>query len=473
MPPLNSDEKPKGNMRVRSSSRARSTKSRANSVKRKSTASKAEFSSGDEWINTVDIEAFGKEMNVLKLELTEGQGDDDVAHYAFVRTLTEVFAVAGTIAMIFPYQWMIAPILLGIATTARWTMVGHHTLHGGYDFMNNKKFNRFNFASGTIWRRTIDWFDWMLPEAWNIEHNHLHHYQLNEKTDPDLVEDNLKLMRDLPLPFMIKKPIVMLMAAIWKWWYYAPNTFKHLIKKRNLIKLKLNTKSKNAEANAEANADANADADVGQGIWVMSSLWFVKPLHFMNVMLEAILPYAIYKFGIYPLPFLVYSIFYENNIVSDNMNIMNMNIMNMNMSVYYNALMNLFLADIVANVYSFIIIVTNHCGDDLYRFDEHAGNVTPYSGEFYLRAIIGSANFSTGTEFVDFSQGYLNYQIEHHCFPSLSMLSYKKAQPKVHNLCKKYHIPHVQENVFKRLNQLICVMVGETSMKKWPQNAPF
>ncbi len=37
--------------------------------------------------------------------------------------------------------------------------------------------------------------------------------------------------------------------------------------------------------------------------------------------------------------------------------------------------------------------------------------VQPRSDEFYLRAVIGSANFRTGGDFNDFVHGWLNYQI--------------------------------------------------------------
>ena len=36
---------------------------------------------------------------------------------------------------------------------------------------------------------------------------------------------------------------------------------------------------------------------------------------------------------------------------------------------YRHALLNMVLAETLSNVHSFIIIATNHCGDDLYRFD--------------------------------------------------------------------------------------------------------
>ena len=50
----------------------------------------------------------------------------------------------------------------------------------------------------TVVRRVKDWLDWMLVEAWNMEHNQLHHYHLGEMEDPDLVEHNMTLMREAP-----------------------------------------------------------------------------------------------------------------------------------------------------------------------------------------------------------------------------------------------------------------------------------
>ena len=87
----------------------------------------------------------------------------------------------------------------------------------------------------------------------------------------------------------------------------------------------------------------------------------------------------------------------------------------------------------MTNLHSFLTIVTNHAGDDLYRFDTPC---TPRSGEFYLRQIISSVNFSAGSDLIDYPHGFLNYQIEHHLFPNLSMLSYRRAMPKVKEICK-------------------------------------
>jgi hypothetical protein len=67
-----------------------------------------------------------------------------------------------------------------------------------------------------------------MPEAWNVEHNRLHHYHLGEDLDPDKVERNLSFLREMNIPKMLKYAVALALMPIWKWFYYAPNTFKEL-----------------------------------------------------------------------------------------------------------------------------------------------------------------------------------------------------------------------------------------------------
>mmetsp|Transcript_48714 Transcript_48714/g.62528 ORF Transcript_48714/g.62528 Transcript_48714/m.62528 type:complete len:82 (+) Transcript_48714:65-310(+) len=64
--------------------------------------------------------------------------------------------------------------------------------------------------------------------------------------------------------------------------------------------------------------------------------------------------------------------------------------------------------------------------------------------------------------------GWLNYQVEHHLWPNLSMLSYQRSQPIVKGICEKHGIPYVQHSVFWRLHKLVEVMVGTKTMRKYP-----
>ena len=67
-----------------------------------------------------------------------------------------------------------------------------------HSFISPSPCPRPQFAVKTVVRRVKDWLDWMLVEAWNMEHNQLHHYHLGELEDPDLVEHNMTLMREAP-----------------------------------------------------------------------------------------------------------------------------------------------------------------------------------------------------------------------------------------------------------------------------------
>ena len=56
-----------------------------------------------------------------------------------------------------PPYLLLPSVVLSVGVTSRWTMVAHHTCHGGYDNCADGRFNRFRFAVGSLWRRAIDW----------------------------------------------------------------------------------------------------------------------------------------------------------------------------------------------------------------------------------------------------------------------------------------------------------------------------
>ena len=66
-------------------------------------------------------------------------------------------------------------------------------------------------------------------------------------------------------------------------------------------------------------------------------------------------------------------------------------------------LINSLLAEWLTNLHSFLIITTNHAGDDMYAFETP---VTRGKGEFYFRQVVGSTNFRTGSDLNDFLHGF-------------------------------------------------------------------
>jgi len=263
---------------------------------------------------------------------------------------------------------------------------------------------------------------------------------LGEDSDPDLVERNLDYLRGMQIPMFAKYIAAYFMMAIWKWWYYSPNTYKELRVKE--------VRKTNPELLKDQKFDAYAPLTLTKLVFEGDSLpsW----ISCGDYMSRVFLPYLFYRFLILPSPLLVAGMYL--NPASPN-------------TWYFHAIGNLILADLIANVHSFIIIATNHAGNDLYKFSV---SCRPRSGTFYLRQVISSANFSAGTDLVDFFHGWLNYQVEHHMWPDLSMLSYQRAMPQVKEICKRHNIPYIQESVFTRCSKTVDIMVGKSSMRQYP-----
>jgi len=376
----------------------------------------------DRWIADLDLEGFGKEVKELGERLMREQGKEDSEHLQQMVMWSRVCAVVGLSTM-----WMgpnpVSVVALALWTHSAWTMVGHHVGHGGYNRDASDDYNSRGFAIGSLYRRVVDWFDWMLPEAWNVEHNQLHHYRLGEDADPDLLERNSEKWTGTERTVMSIVSIF-----LWKWGYYASNTYKEM---------------KVSEMQREGRPfppgfDPKApltlgDLLKGEGKGVVSRGDFF---------LRVLGPYAFFHFLLLPAPLLLFS-----------------------PAFFLSGIVNLLLADILSNIHGYIVIVPNHAGSDLYRFSR---GCKPKSPTFYLRAVVSSANFPTGGNFNDFMHGWLNYQIEHHCWPDLSMLAYQRGQPELEAICKKYGVPYIQENVFIRTAKALSISMGQSNMRVYP-----
>jgi len=415
----------------------------------------------DRWIASLDLNGFAAEPKSLGKELADQQGAADVAHLDKIvlwsRTCTAVGLVTSAVC---PNPVSVMALALGCLT--RWTIVAHHVCHGGFDRVDTGgRYNRFKFGVGSLYRRCVDWLDWMLVEAWNVEHNQLHHYFLGEDKDPDLIERNLALIRNLPswmLP--LKYAAVTFMIFTWKWYYYSPNTFKML---------KLNEMRRSGRTIPHSEAEQEAPCVLLS--WLTP--WYAKFFTNVEFFGRVLGPFFLTRFLLLPLLMgcLVAAIaelaavaaLGSAGTASDGTS----HSPSVAWGVYAakSSFANMVLGELMTNAWAFLVVATNHCGDDLYRFQGHA---TPRSPTFYLRQTISSVNFAMGSDPVDFVHGWLNYQIEHHLWPDLSMLSYQKAAPLVKSICKKYGVPYVQENVFKRLVKTVDIAVGNTSMRRFP-----
>jgi fatty acid desaturase len=305
---------------------------------------------------------------------------------------------------------IIAAVLIGVGNVGRWANVTHPILHGAYDKVPNipKQYTKSGYARGN--NRYIHWLDWIKPEAWEYEHNIMHHYHLGEDEDPDNVEKNLQWLIQSNIPMWLRRVIVYAFAAVWKPVYYAPNTLR-ILENKERRKKRLPEITKYQLSPFSVN---------GEQLWK-----------------DFYMPYFVVKFMILPLLFLP-----------------------LGTSAVFSAFIIILMAEVYANLHSFLVIVPNHSAEDIYQFSEPHKS----QGEFYLRQIMGSVNYNTGTDLIDFSHGFLNYQIEHHLFPNTPQSFQQKMQPLVKEVCKKHNIEYRQESVFKRIAMSIDLMVGKTKV---------
>lgn len=341
-----------------------------------------------------------EDIEKLRDELVLLQGKDDVKHLNSIVVVSNTLTFVGIATLWLPWYYIFPSISLSTGLFAKWLMLAHHVCHGGYDYTKDTRYNRFRYAIGSIKNRFEDWFDWILPEAWTLEHN-LHHYNLGEVKDPDLIEQHSIPLREGKTPLSLKYIIVLLLAATWKWYYLGIHFYRvYYIQKIDRTQLK-----RSEIASAFTLRDMLMDMYNDD----------VKPWskHIFSVMM----PYFTFTFVLLPMLWgIAFHVLFGDGRAS-----------------FTNCIFNVILAEIFTNMHAFICIVPNHSGNDLYRFETPC---IPRSGEFYLRQIISTTNFSAGTDLVDFLHGFLNYQIEHHLFPNLSMLSYRRAMPEVKRICK-------------------------------------
>jgi fatty acid desaturase len=97
-------------------------------------------------------------------------------------------------------------------------------------------------------------------------------------------------------------------------------------------------------------------------------------------------------------------------------------------------------ANLLRNVWAYVVIACGHFADGAEKFTPAAlqGETKP---EWYLRQMLGTANFDAGP-IMAFLSGNLCYQIEHHLFPDLPSNRYAEIAQRVRGVCATYELPY-------------------------------
>ena len=99
-----------------------------------------------------------------------------------------------------------------------------------------------------------------------------------------------------------------------------------------------------------------------------------------------------------------------------------------------------FTANLVRNLWAYVVIFCGHFPDGAEKFTPETLKQESRA-EWYLRQMLGAANFKAGPVLA-FSSGNLCYQIEHHLFPDLPSNRLPEISVRVRELCEKYNVPY-------------------------------
>jgi fatty acid desaturase len=98
------------------------------------------------------------------------------------------------------------------------------------------------------------------------------------------------------------------------------------------------------------------------------------------------------------------------------------------------------VANLLRNLWAYLVIFCGHFPDGTQTFTANVLDEET-KGEWYLRQMLGAANFKAGP-LMAFSSGNLCYQIEHHLFPDLPSNRLAEIAGRVRPLCEKYGLPY-------------------------------
>jgi NADPH-dependent stearoyl-CoA 9-desaturase len=98
------------------------------------------------------------------------------------------------------------------------------------------------------------------------------------------------------------------------------------------------------------------------------------------------------------------------------------------------------VANVIRNVWSNAVIFCGHFPDGAEKFTK-TDMVGETKGQWYLRQMLGSANFENGPA-LRFMSGNLCHQIEHHLYPDLPSNRLYEISFRVKEVCDKYDLPY-------------------------------
>jgi len=344
-----------------------------------------------------EIEALGKEFDAIHDEVFAELGDRDRRYIVSMIEMHRRLVVTGRV-LLFGSRNKAASatgtMLLGLAKILENMEIGHNVMHGQWDWMNDPQINS----------ATWDWDTASTAEAWKHSHNYVHHTYTNIRgKDRDL---GYEIMRIDPHqkwhPFYLLQPFYnLVLAAFFEWGVAFHDLDFEAIKKGEKSKAAIRRELKGIGRKAwlQISKDYLTFPAISAGLATgATALW----RRARGESLEGLDRVARESF--------------VATLKAD------------------------FAANIMRNVWSYMIIFCGHFPDQTYTFSQEETDDETRGG-FYVRQLLGAANID-GKPFFHVLSGNLGYQVEHHLYPDMPSTRYGEIAPRVKEICARYGLPY-------------------------------
>ncbi len=339
-------------------------------------------------LSAADVEALGKELDAIRVDIETSRGADDAAYIrkviAFQRGL-EVAGRATLFASLFPPAWFLGTGLLSLSKIVENMEIGHNVIHGQWDWMNDPEIH------SSSW----EWDMVGTAESWKHSHNVVHHTWTNiVGRDRDVGYGLLRVTRDYRWkPKNLAQPVVYaLLALLFEYGIAFHDVDVSAVKKGRKTK---------ARATQQLREMRNK---IGKQVF---KDYVAFPLLTGPAALSTL----------------------TANVT----------------------------ANVVRNLWSNAVIFCGHFPDGAEKFTVEEYERETHA-EWYLRQMLGSANFHGG-RLMSFMTGHLNYQIEHHLFPDLPSNRYPEIGARVQEICERYGVPYTTGPFLVQYAQTIRTML--------------
>lgn len=326
------------------------------------------------------IDQIGKELDALHDEIFNDLGDSDARYIRNMITTQRRLIAASRAVLLFARfkpAWVVGTAGLSIAKILENMEIGHNVMHGQWDWMNDPNIH------SSIW----DWDTASPAAAWKHSHNYVHHTYTNViGKDKDVGYEIMRIDPRQPWkPSYLLQPIYNLLLMAFFEWGVAIHDLDF--------------------------------AAVNRGD--KSKKQFVDELRAIGVkgVRQIVKDYLVYP-GL-------------SALASGRGN---------QEAGFKAALSADFVANMVRNVWSNVIIFCGHFPDQTFVFTEDEVE-NESRGAWYVRQMIGAANIDGGPLFHVMS-GNLSYQVEHHLYPDMPSSRYSEIAPRVRELCERYGLPY-------------------------------